>query len=151
MFNKDRLRIAKELRGLSNTDFAEKLSCSISKVKQLLDVDKEINENDQDDICRVLNLPKSFFAGNDTQPHETDQIFYRSVARIKAQHRKANEAYTLLAINIHKYLNQKVKLPTFHRPDLDITEFLGESKYADHLASELRLSLIHISEPTRPY
>ena len=50
MFNKDRLRIAKELRGLSNTDFAEKLSCSISKVKQLLDVDKEINENDQDDI-----------------------------------------------------------------------------------------------------
>ena len=138
MFNKDRLRIAKELRGLSNTDFAEKLSCSISKVKQLLDVDKEINENDQDDICRVLNLPKSFFAGNDTQPHETDQIFYRSVARIKAQHRKANEAYTLLAININKYLNQKVKLPTFHRPDLDITEFLGESKYADHLASELR-------------
>lgn len=69
MFNKDRLRIAKELRGLSNTDFAEKLSCSISKVKQLLDVDKEINENDQDDICRVLNLPKSFFAGNDTHNH----------------------------------------------------------------------------------
>ncbi len=49
----------------------------------------------KNDICRVLNLPKSFFAGNDTQPHETDQIFYRSVARIKAQHRKANEAYTL--------------------------------------------------------
>ena len=44
MFNKDRLRIAKELRGLSNTDFADKLSCSTSKVKQLLDVEKEISE-----------------------------------------------------------------------------------------------------------
>ena len=75
MFNKDRLRIAKELRGLSNTDFAEKLGCSISKVKQLLDVDKEINENDQLQISHILNLPMSFFTNNDTQPHETDQIF----------------------------------------------------------------------------
>ena len=31
-----------------------------------------------------------------------------------------------------------MKLPVFHRPDLDVTEFAGESKYADHLASELR-------------
>lgn len=138
MFNKDRLRIAKELRGLSNTDFADKLGCSISKVKQLLDVEKEISQNDQVEICLKLNLPMSFFTGNDTQPHETDQIFYRSIARIKAQHRKANEAYTLLAVNIDKYLQLKVKLPKFQRPDLDITEFLGQSKYADHLASELR-------------
>ena len=103
MFNKDRLRIAKELRGLSNIDFAEKLGCSISKVKQLLDVDKEINDNDQLEISSTLNLPMSFFMRNDTQPHETDQIFYRSVARIKAQHKKSNEAYTLLAVNINKY------------------------------------------------
>jgi len=138
VFNKDRLRVAKELRGLSNTDFAEKLGCSTSKVKQLLDVDKEINENDQVEICRTLNLPMSFFIGNDTYPCETDQIFYRSVARIKAQHKKANEAYTLLAININKYLATKVKLPSFQRPDLDITEFLGHPKYAENLASELR-------------
>jgi Zn-dependent peptidase ImmA (M78 family)/transcriptional regulator with XRE-family HTH domain len=138
VFNKDRLRIAKELRGLSNTDFAEKLGCSTSKVKQLLDAGKEINPNDQIEICNVLNLPMSFFLGNDMQPHETDQIFYRSVARIKAQHRKANEAYTLLAMNINNYLTQKVKLPLFHRPDLDITEFLGQSHYAENLASELR-------------
>ena len=138
MFNKDRLRIAKELRGLSNIDFAEKLGCSISKVKQLLDVDKEINDNDQLEISSTLNLPMSFFMRNDTQPHETDQIFYRSVARIKAQHKKSNEAYTLLAVNINKYLTQKVKLPSFQRPDLDITECLGQHKYAEYLASELR-------------
>lgn len=138
MFNKDRLRIAKELRGLSNADFAEKLNCSISKVKQLLDVEKEINQNDQDAICHVLNLPKSFFINNDLQPHQTDQIFYRSVARIKAQHRKTNEAYTLLALAINKYLNQRVSLPEFSRPDLHTTEFLGEPKYPNHIASELR-------------
>ncbi|MDR0067359.1 hypothetical protein RFX60_08610, partial [Acinetobacter sp. 11520] len=74
---------------LSNTDFAEKLGCSLSKVKQLLDADKEISENDQTEICRVLNVPMSFFIENDIQPHDTEQIFYRSVARIKAQHRKA--------------------------------------------------------------
>jgi len=138
VFSKDRLRIAKDLRSLSNSDFAEKLGCSTSKVKQLLDADKEINENDQTEICRVLNLPMSFFIENDIKPHETDQIFYRSVARIKAQHRKANEAYTLLAMNINRYLTQKMKLPEFHRPDLDITEFLGQNNYAEKLASELR-------------
>lgn len=139
MFSKDRLRIAKDLRGLSNTDFAEKLSCSLSKVKQLLDADKEISGNDQAEICRVLNLPMSFFIENDIQPHETEQIFYRSVARIKAQHRKANEAYTLLAKNINTYLLKKVKLPQFSRPVLDITEIQDQHyRYIDHIAIELR-------------
>lgn len=139
MFNKDRLRIAKELRGLSNSEFAEKLGCSTSKVKQLLDADKEINENDQASICTVLNLPLSFFITSDRlQPQQTEHIFYRSVARIKAQHRKSNEAHTLLAMNINKYLTQRMKLPEFHRPDLDITEALGEQNYPEKIASELR-------------
>lgn len=139
MFNKDRLRIAKELRGLSNSDFAEKLGCSISKVKQLLDADKEISENDQIFICAALNLPMSFFIVEDElQPQHTEHIFYRSVARIRAQHRKSNEAHTLLAKNINKYLTKKMKLPEYHRPDLDITEFLGEKNYPEKVASELR-------------
>ncbi|WP_151710993.1 XRE family transcriptional regulator [Acinetobacter brisouii] len=139
MFNKDRLRIAKELRGLSNPEFAEKLGCSTSKVKQLLDVEREISENDQAIICKTLNLPLSFFTTEDTPKLlETDQVFYRSVARIKAQYRKSNEAYMLLAVEINKYLTKKFKLPVFHRPDLDVTESLGESHYAERMASELR-------------
>lgn len=139
MFNKDRLRIAKDLRGLSNTDFADKLGCSISKVKQLLDADKEISRNDQVQVCEILNLPMSFFVESDIKPHETEQIFYRSIARIKAQHRKANEAYTLLAKNINAYLLKKVKLPQFIKPDLDITESQDEHyHYVDNVALELR-------------
>ena len=81
MFNKDRLRIAKELRGLSNPEFAEKLGCSTSKVKQLLDVEREISENDQAIICKTLNLPLSFFTTEDTPKLlETDQVFYRSLS-----------------------------------------------------------------------
>lgn len=139
MFNKDRLRIAKDLRGLSNSDFADKLGCSISKVKQLLDSDKEINENDQAQICNVLDLPISFFLENDIAPQETDHIFYRSVARIKAQHRKSNEAYTLLAKKINAYLLTKVKLPEFSRPLLDLNEIQDENyHYVDNIALELR-------------
>ena len=46
-------------------------------------------------IYAVLNLPKSFFAGNDTQPHETTKSSIDQLLYIKVQHRKANEAYTL--------------------------------------------------------
>ncbi|OAL78070.1 ImmA/IrrE family metallo-endopeptidase [Acinetobacter terrae] len=138
MFNKDRLRIAKDLRGYSNTDFAGKLGCSPSKVKQLLDIDKAISENDQIHVAQVLNLPMSFFAQNDLTPQETEQIFYRSVARIKAQHRKTNEAYTLLAKNINKYLMTKIKMPEFNKPDFGITETRDQYNYVENLAVNLR-------------
>lgn len=136
---KDRLRIAKDLRGLSNPAFAEKLNFSLAKTKQLFETDREINENDQMKICEVLNLPLTFFQNDDQSLHETDQIFYRSVARIKAQHRKSNEAYTLLAKKINSYLMSKVKLPEFIRPDLEILEFNGKGSYhIDKVASDVR-------------
>lgn len=141
MFSRERLRIAKELRGLGNSEFAEKLGCSISKVKQLLDSDKEISANDQALICKVLNLPMSFFTDVSLKPQVTEQIFYRSVARIKAQHRKSNEAYTLLAMSINRYLMRKMTLPKFHRPDLGITEVTqvkDQYRYAENIAVDLR-------------
>ena len=138
MFNKDRLRIAKELRGYSNADFAEKLNCSLSKIKQLLDLNKDISETDQVNVANVLELPMSFFLQDSSQPHDTEQIFYRSVARIKAQHRKTNEAYTLLAKNINQYFMTKLKLPEFHKPDFGVTESREQYYYIENLAITLR-------------
>lgn len=138
MFNKDRLRIAKELRGYSNADFAEKLNCSLSKIKQLLDLNKDISETDQINVAKVLDLPLSFFIQESTQPHDTEQIFYRSVARIKAQHRKTNEAYTLLAKNINQYFMNKLKLPEYRKPDFGITEAREQYNYIENLAINLR-------------
>lgn len=138
MFNKDRIRIAKDLRGYSNADFAEKLNCSLSKVKQLLDVSKDISETDQIHIAHILELPFSFFLEDFNHPHQTEQIFYRSVARIKAQHRKTNEAYTLLAKNINQYFMAKLKLPEFKKPDFGITEPRDQYNYIENLAISLR-------------
>lgn len=138
MFNRDRLRIAKDLRGYSNSDFAEKLNCSLSKVKLLLDANKEISEADQVHVAKVLELPLSFFKEDNTEPHQTEQIFYRSVARIKAQHRKQNEAYTLLAKNINQYFMAKLKLPEFKKPDFGITESRDQYNYVENLALSLR-------------
>lgn len=138
MFNKDRIRIAKDLRGYSNADFAEKLNCSLSKVKQLLDTSKDVSETDQIHIARVLELPMSFFTQDINEPHQTEQIFYRSVARIKAQHRKTNEAYTLLAKNINQYFMAKLKLPEFKKPDFGITESRDQYNYVENLAISLR-------------
>ena len=60
MFNKDRLRIAKDLRGYSNTDFAEKLGCEMTD-KGLIKVDE----------TQKTTIDKIFACGDNSSPLRT--------------------------------------------------------------------------------
>ncbi len=122
LFCKNRLRLAKDLRGLNNPAFAELLGCSVSKVKLLLDIEVPISQEDQNLIASKLKLPLSFFSKEEFSAIPSDEIFYRSVARLKAQYKKTNEAYTALAKQINSYFEKNLKLPTFEIPDLGDTD-----------------------------
>lgn len=99
VIDRNRLKVAKDLRRLSNKDFAHLLGCSEPKIRKILtDENYPINQEDFSQIVKKLDIPASFFSSEDNlYPIQTSDIFYRSAARIKAEYRNANEAYTLLA------------------------------------------------------
>lgn len=124
VIDRNRLKVAKDLRRLSNKDFARLLGCSEPKIRKILtDESYPINQEDFSQIVEKLDIPASFFSSEDNLcPIQTSDIFYRSAARIKAEYRNANEAYTLLAKKINFYFESKLTLPKFNFPELEIFE-----------------------------
>lgn len=139
VIDRSRLKIAKDLRCLSNKDFANLLGCSEPKIRKILtDENYHISHEDFSHIMEKLNLPASFFSGEDNLSLiQTCDIFYRSAARIKAEYRNANEAYTLLAKKINFYFEQKLTLPKFSFPELEIFES-DHPKFPSNIANNLR-------------
>lgn len=124
IFSKKRLRIALDLRRLSNSSFAELLGCSLSKVKQLVNDGKEISVKDMERICYALNLPISFFENDELEAVEEDEIFYRSVARIKAGYKGQNRSNTVLVKEINQYFTKQMNLPEFNLNELNLDDTL---------------------------
>lgn len=139
VIDRTRLKVAKDLRRLSNKDFANLLGCSEPKIRKILTDEKyPISKEDFQKIAEKLGLPPSFFSSDDNLEliHSAD-IFYRSAARIKAEYRNANEAYILLAKKINFYFENQLILPKFIFPDLEIFE-PDHSKYPSSVANNLR-------------
>lgn len=139
VIDRNMLKVAKDLRRLSNKDFANLLGCSEPKIRKILtDESYPINQEDFSHIVEKLDLPASFFSNADNLfPIQTCDIFYRSAARIKAEYRNANEAYTLLAKRINLYFERKLTLPKFNFPELEIFE-ADHSEFSANTANNLR-------------
>lgn len=125
-FSKKNLRLAMDLRQLNNSAFAELLGCSVSKVKLLLDENKDISLQDIEKICQVLNLPQSFFIDDELEAVVEDEIFYRSGARIKASYKRQNQSNTKSAKKINQYFMKRLDLPKFNLSLLELGSNLYE-------------------------
>ncbi|WLF83494.1 XRE family transcriptional regulator [Moraxella sp. ZY210820] len=125
-FSKKNLRLAMDLRQLNNSAFAELLGCSVSKVKLLLDENKDISSQDIEKICQVLNLPQSFFIDDELEAVVEDEIFYRSGARIKASYKRQNQSNTKSAKKINQYFMKRLDLPKFNLSLLELGSNLYE-------------------------
>lgn len=139
VIDRTRLKVAKDLRRLSNKDFANLLGCSEPKIRKILTAEKyQISNEDFQQITEKLCLPASFFWADDNlELVNSSDIFYRSAARIKAEYRNANEAYILLAKKINLYFESKFTLPKFSFPELEIFEY-DHPDYPANVANNLR-------------
>ncbi|QIC65344.1 ImmA/IrrE family metallo-endopeptidase [Acinetobacter schindleri] len=139
--DRHRIRLAKDLRRLSIKEFSNLLECSDSKAKKILnDEAHDISLNDLENISSKLDVPISFFYNHDSLlPVDRGQIFYRSMARIKAEYRTSNEAYTLLAKKINYYFETKLSLPKFTMPEIEVYDY-DRSDIVQNVANNLRAS-----------
>lgn len=139
--DRHRIRLAKDLRRLSIKEFSNLLEYSDSKTKKILNDDAhDISWNDLENISAKLDVPISFFYNHDSLlPVDRGQIFYRSMARIKAEYRTSNEAYTLLAKKINYYFESKLSLPKFTMPEIEVFDY-DQSDIVQNVANNLRAS-----------
>ena len=121
-FNKHRLKIAKNLKGKTNKDLANILSCTEATISNYLnenkpsvpDFEKVVN------LSESLNLPFSFFNSTFKTQVVDEQIFFRSYSRIKAQYRNSALAYSEFAIQTLEYFDKTISnLPIFQGFDID--------------------------------
>lgn len=121
-FSKYRLKIAKDLNGLTNKDLANCLSCTEVTISNYLN-DKKPSVPDFEKVVilsKSLDLPFSFFSTSFDKQVTDEQIFFRSYSRIKAQYRNSARAYSEFAIQTLEYFDKKISnLPTFQGFDID--------------------------------
>lgn len=139
--DRHRIRLAKDLRRLSIKEFSQLLGYSDSKAKKILnDESHEFSLKELENISLKLNVPIPFFYNDDSLlPVDRSQIFYRSMARIKAEYRTSNEAYTLLAKKINHYFESKLSLPKFTMPEIEVYDY-DRADIVQNVAMSLRAS-----------
>ena len=107
-FNKHRLKIAKNLKGKTNKDLANILSCTEVTISNYLN-EKKTSVPDFEKVVILsesLNLPFNFFNSTFETQVIDEQIFFRSYSRIKAQYRNSARAYSEFAIQTLEYFDK---------------------------------------------
>lgn len=145
-FSKHRLRMVKDLKGLTNKDLANYLSCTEVTVSNYLNKKKPFVPDFEKIVIlsEKLNLPFSFFNTSFETNIVDEQIFFRSYRRIKAQYRNSARAYSEFAIQTLEYFDKKISnLPKFEGFDID--KLINEpEKAALTLRGEWQLGVLPI-------
>ena len=147
-FNKYRLKVAKDLKGLSNKDLANILSCTEVTVSNYLNENKPFVPDFEKTVTlsEKLELPFGFFQSNFNKKVADDQIFYRSFNRIRAQYRNSARAYSEFAIQTLEFFDEKISnLPKFKGIDVDIDNLINDpEKTALTLRAQWKLGMLPI-------
>lgn len=145
-FNKYRLKVAKDLKGFSNKDLANLLSCTEVTISNYLNESKPSTPTFEQVVLlsEGMGLPFDFFYSSFDTKVKDEQIFFRSFSRIKAQYRNSARAYSEFAIQTQEFFDKKIaNLPKFEGFDID-TLINDPEKTALSLRSHWNLGMLPI-------
>lgn len=132
-FNYHLVKIAREYRGLSIADVAEKTKIEKATLARIEEGDQVISNEEIAVLSKVLQFPNSYFLLSAT-PYDFDNSFYRKKLSVsKKETRKAEASINLAKINFEQLLHM-VELPGPNFPKYDLNEF----KYVEDCAIHLR-------------
>ncbi len=117
-FNKERLRFARNLRGLTIKKASALIGLSVKTYSDYENGHYVPTENSLDDISKTLRIPKKFFFLDDIASIKPEIVSFRSLSRLPATQRKKAIHQGEIALELSKWLEKKLKLPTPCLPDL---------------------------------
>lgn len=118
LFDPDRLRLARQLKGLKRSELAELVGLSAAAISQFEGGSAKPRASTLAEIALRLGMPASFFAstGRELLAIPTEQTFFRSLRRTSQVDRERATAYAVLLAELVRVIESKVRLPTYDVP-----------------------------------
>ncbi|HYP24127.1 MAG TPA: XRE family transcriptional regulator [Actinomycetota bacterium] len=120
MFNADRLRLARDVRGLKQSELAQRLGVKPSAVSQFEHGRSRPSESTLKALALALEFPIDFFAP--TEGHENPPSFFRSLRSTSAGSRKQAEATSDLLHVLTSTIEQYVVFPNAEIPMVPLSD-----------------------------
>lgn len=114
MFNYTRLNFALNKRSLTRIELAEALGVTVRQVSKYLNGTVEPNI---DKLAETLQLPASFFYGNDLPELTLDQVSFRSLSRTPKKLLKQAITHGISGFLLNDYFEQDFELAQADLPD----------------------------------
>lgn len=137
MFNRQMLKYARELKGLSKTELAERIGCTVSTVSQFESGAIEAPDDARiDAIAKALGVHRGLLLRSSSAitPLETDSCHFRAMVSTSARERRQAVHQGALVIAVLRELEELgVEFPTER-----VSDFTPDASDVDARASALR-------------
>jgi Zn-dependent peptidase ImmA (M78 family)/DNA-binding XRE family transcriptional regulator len=117
-FNPSRLTFARERRGFTKTQLAEKLGVDLRSITGYESGEFNPDEISLQKLGRVLRFPKSFFFGDDLEKPLPDTASFRSMSKMTAAQRNIALGQGAIALLLNEWIEKWFELPVAQLPDL---------------------------------
>jgi Zn-dependent peptidase ImmA (M78 family)/DNA-binding XRE family transcriptional regulator len=117
-FNAERMHLARKRKGLSKTEFAQKIGVDL---RSLYGYERSTYSPSEDSLSKmeqVTGFPKSFFYGDDVEILDSGAASFRSLSRMAAYQREMALSQGAIALLLNGWIEQKFNLPKPDLPDL---------------------------------
>lgn len=137
LLNPQRLKLARERRGLSATKLSEKLGVTSRTLSNYENGHTELTMQDSiiEKLSKVLNYPIPFFFSDDLIEVKPENVSFRSMARMSAKKRDAALSAGSIAMEFHQWLDKRFNLP---KPDIPEFNHPESTPNPDVAARQLR-------------
>ncbi|XBS68928.1 XRE family transcriptional regulator [Acerihabitans sp. KWT182] len=154
MFNSERLRIARERRGLTQKALAEKAELTSKTVfnYETAGIFDAIASDSMEKIAVVLNYPVEFFLDGDVPSLPTEAVSFRAMTKLSAQKRDSALGAGKLVQELSSWIDTQFSVPEPNIPDCSFDGYSEPERAASAVREswgigELSISnLVHLLE-----
>jgi Zn-dependent peptidase ImmA (M78 family)/DNA-binding XRE family transcriptional regulator len=119
MFNPTRLSVARRRRGWTKTRLAAKTGLTVRSITEYEAGRTDPLPETVDRLAVALTFPVAFFRGYDLDEVTPDAASFRALSKLTASKRDQALAAATLALELHRWLSERFRLPQADLPLLD--------------------------------
>jgi Zn-dependent peptidase ImmA (M78 family)/transcriptional regulator with XRE-family HTH domain len=149
LFDGDRLRLARELRGSSQQELGRRAGVTGAAISQFEQGDAKPNAKTLNELAHALDFPIRFFAKDARENGLGFPAFFRSLRSTSATQRRQARAFVELVRQFALALERRVDLPDHDMPYLPVAEN-DTREEVEAIAAEVRREWgIPVDEPIK--
>ncbi|MFT8737234.1 MAG: XRE family transcriptional regulator [Zymomonas mobilis] len=122
MFNSNRLKIARERRGLSKSELAAKIHVDLRSITGYEKEEFAPSKENLKKISEVLDFPLGWFSGKNIDVLSVENVSFRSLKRMSATTRDVALSSGVIAFLLNDWIEKEFILPELDIPDISMED-----------------------------